>query len=105
MRLETRPITARSFEKDYYFIDGDAFERAYKKTISGFKEWTEAEHAEEWLVLPENIGPYLCIDETCLSTGVVSTIVSNKDAHGKKGCIVAIIKESQEMVQRSWRIW
>ena len=29
MRLETHPITARSFEKDY-FIDGDAFERAYK---------------------------------------------------------------------------
>ena len=91
MRLETHPITARSFEKDY-FIDGDAFERAYKKTISGFTEWTEAEHAEEWLIFPENIGPYLCIDETCLSTGEVYTIVSNKDAHGKTGCIVAIIK-------------
>ena len=69
-----------------------ASERAYKKTISGFTEWTEAEHAEEWLIFPENIGPYLCIDETCLSTGEVYTIVSNKDAHGKKGCIVAIIK-------------
>ena len=91
MRLETHPITARSFEKDY-FIDGDAFERAYKLSISGFSEWSEALHAEEWLVFPENIGPHLCIDETCLSTGEVYTIISNKDAHGKKGCIVAIIK-------------
>ena len=39
MRLETHPITARSFEKDY-FIDGDAFERAYKLSISGFSECT-----------------------------------------------------------------
>ena len=105
MRLETHPITARSFEKDY-FIDGDAFERAYKKTISGFKEWTEAEHAEEWLVFPENIGPYLCIDETCLSTGEVYTIVSNKDAHGKKGCIVSIIKgtKARDVIKNLKRI-
>lgn len=46
MRLETQPITARSFEKDY-FIDGDAFERAYKLSISGFSDWPEALHAED----------------------------------------------------------
>ncbi len=46
MRLETHPITARSFEKDY-FIDGDAFERAYKLSISGFSDWPEALHAED----------------------------------------------------------
>ena len=97
MRLETYPITARSFEKDY-FIDGNAFERAYKKTISGFRQWTEAYHAEKWLIFPENIGSYLCIDETCLSTGEVYTIVSNKDAHGKKGCIVAIVKGTKAQV-------
>ena len=97
MRLETYPITARSFEKDY-FIDGDAFERAYKKTISGFGEWSEAHHAAEWLIFPENIGPNLSIDETCLSTGEVYTIVSNKDAHGKKGCIVAIVKGTRAQV-------
>ena len=105
MRLETHPITARSFEKDY-FIDGDAFERAYKKTISGFKVWAESKHAEEWLIFPENIGPYLCIDETCLSTGEVYTIVSNKDAHGKKGCIVAIIKgtKARDVIKNLKRI-
>ena len=97
MRVETYPITARSFEKDY-FIDGDAFERAYKNTISSFTEWTDAHHAEDWLIFPENIGPSLCIDETCLSTGEVYTIVSNKDAHGKKGCIVAIVKGTKAQV-------
>lgn len=71
---------------------------AYKKTNSGFGEWTEAYHAENWLIFPENIGPYLCIDETCLSTGEVYTIVSNKDAHGKKGCIVAIVKGTKAQV-------
>ena len=55
-------------------------------------EWQESDHAQDWLVFPENIGSYLCIDETCLSTGEVYTIVSNKEAHGKKGCIVAIVR-------------
>lgn len=91
MRLETLPITARSFEKDYH-IDGDEFGRAYKDHISGFRTWTELDHADEWLIFPQNIGPHVSIDETCLSTGEVYTIVSNKDAHGRKGCIIAIVK-------------
>ncbi|MDD7172882.1 MAG: transposase, partial [Prevotella sp.] len=32
------------------------------------------------------------IDETCLSTGEVYTIASNKDAHGRKGCLIAVVK-------------
>lgn len=43
-------------------------------------------------MFPENIGPHLSIDETCLSSGEVYTFLSNKYAHGKKGCIVAIAK-------------
>lgn len=46
MRLETLPITVRSFEKDYH-IDGDEFGRAYKDHISGFRTWTELDHADE----------------------------------------------------------
>ena len=42
------------------------------------EEWSRALHAEEWLVFPENMGPHLCIDGTCLSTGEVYTIISNK---------------------------
>lgn len=89
--METLPITARSFEADYH-IKGDLFERAYKDHISGYRSWESLAHADEWLVFPENIGPNLSIDETCLSTGEVYTIVSNKAAHGRKGCLVAIVK-------------
>ena len=38
------------------------------------------------------LGTHLSIDETCLSTGEVYTILSNKEAHGRKGCLVAIVK-------------
>ena len=89
--METEPITTRSLEKDYH-IDGDEFGRAYKEHISGFRTWSELEHADQWLIFPENIGPNVSIDETCLSTGEVYTIVSNKEAHGRKGCIIAIVK-------------
>ena len=44
--LEALPITARSFEKDYH-INGDNFERSYKETISAFKTWEDADHAED----------------------------------------------------------
>ena len=91
MRLETLLITVRSFEKDYH-IDGDEFGRAYKDHISGFRTWTELDHADEWLIFLQNIGPHVSIDETCLSTGEIYTIVSNKDAHRRKGCIIAIVK-------------
>ena len=89
--METLPITARSFEKDYH-INGDNFERSYKETISGFKIWEDADHAEDWVIIPKNMGTHLSIDETCLSTGEVYTILSNKEAHGRKGCLVAIVK-------------
>ena len=89
--METLPITARSFEKDYH-ISGDNFERSYKDVISGFRTWEDAGHAEDWVIIPENMGRHLSIDETCLSTGEVYTILSNKAAHGRKGCLVAIVK-------------
>ena len=43
------------------------------------------------LCSPKNIGPNLSIDETALSNGDLYTIVSNKDAHGRKGALVAIV--------------
>lgn len=43
-------------------------------------------------MFPENIGPYLSIDETSLSYDELYTIVTNKEAKGRKGSIVAIIK-------------
>lgn len=60
--------------------------------LSGFYEWKEREHAEEWLLFEENLGPYLSIDETSLSDDELYTIVTNKEAKGRKGALVAIVR-------------
>ena len=39
---------------------------------------------------PENIGPYLSIDETVLSKGELYIIITNKRAKGKRKSIIAI---------------
>lgn len=54
--------------------------------------WDQLSHAENWLLFPENLGPYLSIDETSLSNGELYTIIINREAHGGKGAIVAIVK-------------
>lgn len=89
--MEKYPITARSLER-YYHIDGDQFERQYKEYLSDYRMWDQLSHAENWLLFPENPGPYLSIDETSLSNGELYTIITNREAHGGKGTIVAIVK-------------
>lgn len=39
----------------------------------------------DWVLFEKNIGPYLSIDETALSQGELYTVVTNKEAKGKKG--------------------
>jgi len=91
--LDRYPITGRSLEW-FFDIDGDLFERQYKRHLSGYRQWkdtAEGLHAEQWRVFPQNIGPHLSIDETSLSNGELYTIVTNKDAHGRENSIVAIV--------------
>ena len=64
--METIPTTSRSLDR-YYHINGDTFEKQYKEVLSGYREWSELSHAEDWLVFPENIGESICIDETAPS--------------------------------------
>lgn len=59
--------------------------------MSGFRSWDQLEHAEKWLLFPENIGKKLSIDEVAISNGELYTIVTNKAAHGKKKALVAIV--------------
>lgn len=63
----------------------------YKEHFSGFREWEQLEHASEYLLFPENIGPNLSIDESCLSNGEVYTFLTNKEGHGGPGSLVAVI--------------
>ena len=91
--MDKYPITGRSLEW-FFDIDGDLFERQYKRHLSGYWQWkdtVEGLHAEQWRVFPQNIGPHLSIDETSLSNGELYTIVTNKDGHGRKHSLVAIV--------------
>lgn len=89
--METSPVTCRTLE-DYYHINANTFDRQYKDVLSGFRTWTELDHADEWLVFPDNIGPRLAIDETSLSNGELYTVVTNCDRHGRDRCLVAIVR-------------
>jgi len=98
--LDTYPIPAQSLEK-FYHICGAQLERHYKEHLSDFSTWEAREHAEDWLVFPENIGSKLSIDETSLSNGELYTIVTNKAAKGKKGALVAIVEgtKSEKIIE------
>lgn len=62
----------------------------YKNHLSGFKKWDQLGHADEWLLFPDNVGQRLSIDEVALSNGELYTIVTNKQAKGRQGAIVAL---------------
>ncbi|MDP2162561.1 MAG: transposase [Flavobacterium sp.] len=76
----------------YFQVDGKKLHQQYKDHLSGFKQWKQLSHAEDWMLFPKNLGPFLSIDETALSQGELYTIIINKQAHGKKGSIVAMVK-------------
>ena len=80
-----------SLQKPYH-IKGKDFERAYKDYLSDFRTWKHLGHASKYLIFPRNLGPNVTIDETALSDGELYTIISNKDAHGGKGALIAIVK-------------
>jgi transposase len=84
-------VSAKRFG-DYYKINGRVLQYYYKNHLSDFKDWIQKEHAEDWLLYPENIGIYLSLDATSLSTDELYTILTNKNAKGKKGSIVAIVE-------------
>ena len=67
--MDKYPISASSLEK-YYYIDGHQLERQYKEHLSDYLNWKDkeqGEHADKWLVFPQNVAPRMSIDETSLS--------------------------------------
>lgn len=67
-------------------------EEQYRDHLSNFHSWDQLEHASDWILFEENIGPFLSIDETALSQGELYTVLTNKEAKGKKGALIAMIK-------------
>ncbi|WP_445265609.1 ISAon1 family transposase [Sphingobacterium sp. MYb382] len=75
----------------FYGVKGRKLQRYYRDSLSGFRKWSDEVDGKHGLIFPENIGPNLSIDETSLSLGELYTVVTNKNAWGKKGTIVAIM--------------
>ena len=73
-------------------MDGKRLEEQYVRHLSDFMSWPMLEHAQDWVLFEENIGSYLSIDETCLSQGELYTVITNKEARGRKGALVAMVK-------------
>lgn len=88
--METSPVTCRTLET-FYHINAHTFEKQYKETLSDFRNWEQLDHAEEWLLFPENIGPHLAIDESSLSNGELYTFITNRDRHTSEGSLVAVV--------------
>lgn len=89
--METIPTSSRSLDR-YYHINGDTFDKQYKEVLSGYREWSELPHADEWLVFLGNMGKSICIDEVAPSNGELYTIVTNRASRGGKDTIIAIVK-------------
>ncbi|WP_262713511.1 ISAon1 family transposase [Mucilaginibacter ginsenosidivorax] len=78
-----------------YSLDGKQLQQQYKDHLSNFHSWGQKDHADEWMLFADNIGPSLSIDETALSNGELYTIVTNKEAKGGKKAIVAMLRGTQ----------
>lgn len=95
MQVDTRPDTMSNIAS-YYGVNSKKLQRHYKHKVSGFKQWDQLSHAEDYLIYPENITEKLSIDEVSLSKGELYTFVTNKNTGVKnKKCIVAVINGTE----------
>lgn len=76
-------------------MDGKHLQQQYKEHISDYHSWDQKSHAGQWMLFEQNLSPHLSIDETALSNGELYTIVTNKEAKGRKGTLVAMVKGTQ----------
>ena len=91
MLLETREETISAVAY-HYGVNADTLRHHYKKRSSGFEQWDQKEHAERYLIFPDNMDEKLSIDEVSLSQGELYTFVTNKSGKSKRGTLVACIK-------------
>ncbi len=92
--MDNYPISSNSLEK-FFYVDGNQLGQQYKEFLSSYKTWDQKEHAQEWILFPNNIGPYLSLDETSLSNGELYTILTNKAGKGQTGTLIAMIEGTE----------
>ena len=84
------PVTCRMLE-EFYHINGHTFEKQYKEILSGYRRCNQLDHADKWMLFPDNMGSRLAIDETSLSNGELYTFVSNRDACTRECSLIAVV--------------
>jgi transposase len=89
--MDSKAVSATSVGA-YFQVNGSTLSKHYKNHLSGFYQWDQIEHAEEWILYPENIGAILCLDEVSLSDGELYTVLTNAKARCQKGSLIAMIK-------------
>lgn len=78
-----------------YRLKSNTLYKQYKHKLSDFEETVAKQkrsYEQGCFIRPENFGPRMGIDETGLFNGELYTVLINKDKHGKKGSLAAIIK-------------
>lgn len=80
----------------YYNVKSKTLQKHYKHQVSGYHEWEQKHHAEDYLLFPENITDSISIDEVSLSKGELYTIVTNKNTKCQnKKSVIAIINGTE----------
>lgn len=89
--MDNHPISCYHLGQ-YFQVNGKLLQEQYKEHVSDYSNWDQKTHASDWMLFSKNLSPRLSIDETALSNGELYTIVTNKEAKGRKGALVAMIK-------------
>ena len=80
----------------YFQVRSKTLQKHYKHQVSGYHQWEQKQHAQEYLIFPENITDSISIDEVSLSKGELYTIVTNKNTGCKnKKSVIAIINGTE----------
>jgi transposase len=90
MKVETTALSIKLIA-EMYCVNGKHFADLYRNKLSGYSDWCCEELSAGFYFNANNIGPYMSIDETCLSNGEVWTFLTNKDGKGGKGTLAAAI--------------
>ena len=83
-------MTARCLGR-YCFTDGGTPERCYRESLGGFRQWEQLDNANDWVLLPDNIGERLSIGETSLQDDPF-TFLTDKDGHCRQGTLIAAVR-------------
>ena len=67
-------------------------EEQYRDHLSHFHEWEQREHSSDWILFEDNVSQNISIDETSLSQGELYTVLTNKEAKGRKGSLITMVR-------------